>query len=516
MVEKPCMSAALVHAADLGDIIAAMPILRALGGGRLIIGPIVNAPMRGRETLKGARFDALRPLLEAQPYVESVGWQDEPHGFTHDLRDFRHGERFGESLLEWQARFLGVRVSDAPWLTANPSPVAKGRAVIARSGRYHNPAFPWAEVMREHPNALFVGTPQEHAQFSRDFGSVEYLPTPDLMTLAQVIAGADLFVGNQSCPFWIAAGLGAPLIQEMWMNSPNSVVPRKNARYLRRGPLHRPTAPRVEKPCMPPATGASLVCVLSFCREDRAMAVELALHIEAMGGVSRHQCLVLHPSNVDGSEIEDCLRRVFRAVKDVPYAPRLSGWPAGCNLAFYEAAKAVQEMAGNEPWLWMEADCAPTRPPWLDEIATEHRFCGQPMLGVFSDTFDQHGKVVAGNIEGVAVYPHDLLKRCPPLRSIVATTEQYLRGGFTPPSFNTYLSAYTTKMCASASTIAHFWKSHSYRLLEDGITRCQFRIPHGADDEVDLNVPLIHGAKDDSLLNLVQERLAGTTFYTFA
>lgn len=511
------MSAVLCHSADLGDVIAAMPTLRALGGGRIIIGPIVNAPMRGRESLKGARFEALKPLLLAQPYVEGIEWQDDPRGFTHDLRDFRHGEQHGESLLNWQARFLGVAASDEPWLTVEPSLVSKGRTVIARSARYHNSDFPWKEVLQEHPNALFVGTEQEHLQFTREVGPTEYCHTPNLLNLAGVIAGADLFFGNQSCPFWIAAGLGAPLVQEMWMPSPNSIVQRKNARYLRRGPLHPQPTKRTEILKTPMlVNGPKLICVLSFCATDRLLALEVAKHIECLGGVSRHRCLLLHPNNVDAREIERHLKPAFESVRDIVFAPRLNGWPEGNNLAFYEAAKAVQEMPGNDPWLFMEADCVPTGPPWLDEISAEHQFHAQPMLGVFSDTFGNHGIVVGRNVEGVAVYPHDFLKRCPPLRYIVATTEHYLKQGQTPPAFNVYLSPYTTKMCAQATTIGHYWKSYDFKQCADGIVTCRYKIAHGVSDEVDMGASLVHGCKDHSLLDLVQERLAGATFPTLA
>lgn len=225
----------LCHSADLGDIIAALPSLRVIGGGNIIIGPPL--PRQGRETLKGARFDALRPLLEAQPYVHRAEWQDEPHGFTHDLREFRSKAEYGESLLSWQGKHLGLSPSTDPWLQAVRSPVSLGRTVIARSQRYHNDGFPWNVILAKHRNCLFVGSEGEHQEFVRTAGNVEFYPTKDLLELAEIINGSHLFVGNQSCPFWIAAGLGVPLIQESWPNDPNSQVRRSNARYLIRGPF---------------------------------------------------------------------------------------------------------------------------------------------------------------------------------------------------------------------------------------------------------------------------------------
>lgn len=251
-----------------------------------------------------------------------------------------------------------------------------------------------------------------------------------------------------------------------------------------------------------------MIVAFSFCQHDRTMALEMARHIECLGSVSRHRALILHPSDVDGDEIGRHLKPVFGSVMDIAYAPRLNGWPDGPNQCFFEAAKTIQALAGDEPWLWLEADCVPTRPIWLDEIAAEYRLCGLPILGALCDTFGLDGKVTSQHVTGVAVYPHDLLKRCPSLKFIVETTEAYRRQGYCPPAFDTYLEGYTVKMCAPVRSMRHYWKSFGYEEKE-GVVRCKFQSPYGIGDEVDMNAALIHGAKDFSLLNLVQERLAG-------
>lgn len=228
----------LLHRGDMGDVIAALPLLKAIGGGKLVIGR-QSGKEQGRECMRGKRFEALRPLLEYQPYVKSVEWQDEPKNITHDLTGFRVNYEYGENLTDWQARYLGITVPNDPWLVALRSPLSIGRAVFARSTRYHNPAFPWHVAMIKHgKTALFVGTKEEHEAFEKEVGMiVEYCPTKDLLALAEIIAGCHLFVGNQSCPFWIAAGLGVNLVQECWPHSPNSQLRRANARYMIRGPF---------------------------------------------------------------------------------------------------------------------------------------------------------------------------------------------------------------------------------------------------------------------------------------
>lgn len=221
------------HTGDLGDIIAGMPVMRALEGGSVVLSnnhAVINS---GRENLHGARYEAIKPLLEAQPYISGVEWRDSLEGVTHDFSVFRHHERFGENIIDSQARHFGMQVDNTPWLTVTPSQKLKGRVVMARSQRYHSDWFPWREIAAlVGDTALFVGMPSEHAEFEQTIGrSIEHVLTENLLELAEIIAGSKLFIGNQSCPFWIAAGLGVPIIQEVLPNIPNAIVVRNNAFY---------------------------------------------------------------------------------------------------------------------------------------------------------------------------------------------------------------------------------------------------------------------------------------------
>jgi ADP-heptose:LPS heptosyltransferase len=58
---------------------------------------------------------------------------------------------------------------------------------------------------------------------------VPHQPTSNLLEAARVIAGADLFVGNQSCCFWIAEAMKKKLVLEVWPQGPNSNVFRDGA-----------------------------------------------------------------------------------------------------------------------------------------------------------------------------------------------------------------------------------------------------------------------------------------------
>lgn len=219
------------HSGDSGDILASLPAVRDLGGGEYVVTGGSNGQ---RASMEGERFDALRPLLEAQPYIEAVRWESDTGGaYSHDFREFRRTRNRHDNLALQQAWTVGIEVElTAPWLTV-PDHQGHGRVVIARSQRYHNYFFPWRDLLRLYPDAVFVGLEAEHWFFENKWAKqkVEYRKHKDLLSLARFIAGASLFIGNQSCPFWIAAGLGVPLIQESWESDLNSVVRRDNALY---------------------------------------------------------------------------------------------------------------------------------------------------------------------------------------------------------------------------------------------------------------------------------------------
>lgn len=183
--------------------------------------------------MEGARFEAIKPLLESQSYIGKVEWGDLTNA-KYDFSTFRHDHVKGENLADWQARHLGVRISsEIPWLTVKRNPISFGRTVFAHSGRYPNPRFPWRRILLPcHKTALFVGLPSEHREFNSKHGvRLEFCPTNNLLEVAEIIAGADRLICNQSSPFWIAAGIGCTVFQETFQHSPNSYVRRKNMHY---------------------------------------------------------------------------------------------------------------------------------------------------------------------------------------------------------------------------------------------------------------------------------------------
>lgn len=222
------------HSGDLGDIIAAIPAIRQLGGGELVIG---HKESGVRASMRGERYNVIQPLLKTCPWITSVRYDDDPPYISHDISTFRKRAVTNEcDLATWQGIHLeALNLDLSPWITVETSGKSKGRIVVARSPRYHNTRFPWKSISaRYRDKLLFIGLADEYANFKATVGRpVERVAVNDLVEMAQIIAGSELFIGNQSCPCWIAMALGARLIQETYWMIPNSIIERPNAMFTR-------------------------------------------------------------------------------------------------------------------------------------------------------------------------------------------------------------------------------------------------------------------------------------------
>lgn len=214
------------HSGKLGDAVYSLPGVRLFPGAAFYV--------RVSEHLGEELIGQLLPLLRAQSYIgEAKVWTDER--FDHDLDRFRDYHPMWTNLADCHLHALGLDFSlrDVPWLSVEPTRSPSKRVCFARSLAFRGVAGFWEEIYRLlGSEAFFVGTPKEHQEFIEHIGPIEYVPTTDLLELARVIAGAELFVGNQSCPYAIAEGLKRPSIQEVYPITPNCLFERLDAAYV--------------------------------------------------------------------------------------------------------------------------------------------------------------------------------------------------------------------------------------------------------------------------------------------
>lgn len=229
------------HAGDLGDIIYALPTIRALGGGTLCL----HAVKWTREPMTETKVQSLRSLLITQPYIEDVRWLGDGEKVAVNLNDFRQSymneggfRKFPRrNICEWilLTHCLSPDEQAKRWLVGI-EPIQRARVVVNRTPRYQNPSFPWRRVLDHYRGEMvFVGSAKEHATFCSDFKmaktEIPHQQTGSLLALAQVIAGADLFVGNQSCAYAIAEGMKKPAILEVCRWMPNCLFEREDCAH---------------------------------------------------------------------------------------------------------------------------------------------------------------------------------------------------------------------------------------------------------------------------------------------
>ncbi len=219
--------------AKFGDLIYCLPILRAAGGGHLKYQSRVPDGYSGEQFMR-----LMSPLLDLQPYVKSVLPGQYGGAIAVDLEGWRSPGKWkaaGANLAGHYATHAAIAGVDlnTPWLTVDNAD-QRARVIINRSQRYRNERFPWRRVLEKYAgDVAFVGIRPEYDAFTQAFGSVPWIETGDYLQLARVIAGAELFIGNQSSAYALAEGLKMRSVQEVCIGNADCVFDRPNANYGR-------------------------------------------------------------------------------------------------------------------------------------------------------------------------------------------------------------------------------------------------------------------------------------------
>jgi hypothetical protein len=224
------------HSGTLGDIIYSLSLVKHFGGGEFFLhlnqvdwiakhyynsepSPYHKGKMNQKD------IDFMRSFFEHQPYISKFDPLDPSVEITHNL------DRFRPLFVHHPTNYVGVYcqafgindpatqdlITSSPWITIqNPVKIPAKPIVVNRTSRGWTPAErnPLWDQWHEQGYDLqsrFVGLPEEYEEFKKFSGwELDYHPVKDLLELAQVIAGADLFIGNQSVALSIAQALQVP------------------------------------------------------------------------------------------------------------------------------------------------------------------------------------------------------------------------------------------------------------------------------------------------------------------
>lgn len=223
-----------LHRGDIGDLVYALPAIKALGGGDLKVSLRAHA-----DAMADQRTDAIVPLIQAQDYISHVeqyrgGYVDYDFTLFRELYRINDKEVSTSNLAHIQAEWIGANpdCSNEAWLKPSPTNRKSTGIVVNRTSRYHRDSFPWKSIVDAYKDKiLFIGSDQEHYDFCEDFGMVRRQPIADLLEACTLIASSEKFIGNQSCCFAIAEGLKHPRIQETCPERPDCVFESESGSY---------------------------------------------------------------------------------------------------------------------------------------------------------------------------------------------------------------------------------------------------------------------------------------------
>lgn len=219
---------------DIGDAVYLLNIIKHLPDGpHTLLCEASKTTKTGNDPQR--LVNLVGPLAAKQPYIkecrvarpeEVIDWS------SAEFRKMKHytpGETLMQAHLNHYNKVSSQRLTvdgATPWLTVKASPLSKGRIIVNRTGRYRNSRFPWGKIVDHYKHLLlFVGLHHEWREVCGHFGYMDFQPTENMLQVAELIAGSELFIGNQSSSFAIAEGLKHPRIQETDLTFPDCIFP---------------------------------------------------------------------------------------------------------------------------------------------------------------------------------------------------------------------------------------------------------------------------------------------------
>ncbi|ROL60861.1 class I SAM-dependent methyltransferase, partial [Bacteroidetes/Chlorobi group bacterium ChocPot_Mid] len=203
------------HSGAAGDIVYAIPTFKKLGIKNIILDPSkrYGPEMSFRPWLDEKICNSLKPFLESQGYNVIISKTDTVWDYDFDI--FRNCgfnmEVMHIALMQATAMEVDINLSEA-WINIeNPNPVAD--IVINWTPRWHNNNFnAWDHLLNDYSQKkiIYVGLKEDYDKFLSQYRSLDFIKfqdTENIYDMARIIAGAKIFIGNQSLAYAIAEGL---------------------------------------------------------------------------------------------------------------------------------------------------------------------------------------------------------------------------------------------------------------------------------------------------------------------
>ena len=144
-----------------------------------------------------------------------------------------HFNDLSRHLVDCHAGPLGLSINmHEPWIyNVNPNPAMHKKIVVNQTPRYNGKnKIDWKNLHHLQDKIVHIGSKSEYKGFCNWAFEVEHLPCWDMLSMAETIAGCDLFIGNQSCAFALAEGLKVPrILSSECLRCPNCTPESSNS-----------------------------------------------------------------------------------------------------------------------------------------------------------------------------------------------------------------------------------------------------------------------------------------------
>jgi hypothetical protein len=149
-----------------------------------------------------------------------------------------------------------------------------------------------------------------------------------------------------------------------------------------------------------------MLCALPVFKDDIPKLLNLIKWIDQLGGCKDHDAVIVADAATPAGltfEVQEKAAQCFKSVEIATTEKAINGWPEGPNELFLRAARHAKAVGCH--WLFLEPDCVPLCPGWLDKIDIHYRVKGARYLGQIVPCNEPRGTLPPRHFTGVGVYP---------------------------------------------------------------------------------------------------------------
>jgi hypothetical protein len=234
------------HSGTMGDTLCSMVAVKILGGGDVylrlnnldrVIQDRLKWPDAGRHSgkMRQEDFDQLEEFMLHQPYIhnfkihngEQIDYELEAAASHLETgffpRNFSNQHALANGI-DTKYNFRQLQID--PWMECRSPIKIPGRPIaVHRNMNYQDgnqaQSKTWQNLCNRglQDQGVFVGSQEEHAEFERQYGiSIPHYRTENVMQLAQVIQGSEMFITSMGGPSAVALSLGKTMMLETRKN----------------------------------------------------------------------------------------------------------------------------------------------------------------------------------------------------------------------------------------------------------------------------------------------------------